>query len=124
MTDNEAELDVMFYQLVLSMQASTMQHLGKVISPVSGKVERNMEAAKYSVDILDMLKRKTAGNLTDDEAKMLEHVLYQLRLNYLEEADKGDEAAEKTDEPAAAETDSETKPPESDEKTDSPAEES
>ena len=124
MTDNEAELDVMFYQLVLSMQASTMQHLGKVISPVSGKVERNMEAAKYSVDILDMLKRKTAGNLTDDEAKMLEHVLYQLRLNYLEEADKGDEVEEKSDEPAAAETDPETKPPEGDAKTDSPAEES
>ena len=114
MTDNQAELDVMFYQLVLSMQASTMQHLGKVISPVSGEVERNLEAAKYSIDILDMLKRKTAGNVTDDEAKMLEHVLYQLRMNYIEEVKKGEEEAtvEKTDEPSDSETDKETKAPE------------
>jgi len=107
MTDNQNELDVMFYQLVLSMQASTMQHLGKVISPVSGKVERNMDAAKYSIDILDMLKRKTAGNVTDDESKMLESVLYQLRMNYVEEVKKGEEDtdAEKPDKPAASETD-------------------
>ena len=107
MTDNQTELDVMFYQLVLSMQASTMQYLGKVISPVSGKIERNMDAAKYSVDILDMLKKKTAGNLSDDEAKMLDSVLYQLHMNYVEEVNKGegDTDAEKSDESTAEETD-------------------
>ncbi|MCD6249204.1 MAG: DUF1844 domain-containing protein [candidate division Zixibacteria bacterium] len=107
MTDNQTELDVMFYQLVLSMQASTMQYLGKVISPVSGKIERNMDAAKYSVDILDMLKKKTAGNLSDDEAKMLDSVLYQLHMNYVEEVNKGegDTDAEKSNESTAEETD-------------------
>ncbi len=104
MTDNRPEMDVMFYQLVLSMQASIMQHLGKVMSPISGEVERNMEAAKYSIDILDMLKRKTDGNLIEDEAKMLDHVLYQLRMNYVEEVNKGEgDAAEKTDEPSSTE---------------------
>ena len=126
MTENQAELDVMFYQLVLSMQASTMQHLGKVISPVSGKIERNMDAAKYSIDILDMLKRKTAGNLSDDEAKMLDHVLYQLHINYVEDANKGegDAAAEKPDEAAGPETDEKNEPSEEAGSSEPPSEES
>jgi hypothetical protein len=103
MTDNQPELDVMFYQLILSMQASVMQHLGKVMSPMSGDIERNLDAAKYSIDILDMIKRKTEGNLSDDESKMLEHVLYQLRMNYVEEVKKGDDAG-KPDEAGAGES--------------------
>lgn len=96
MTDKTDNPDVMFYQLVLSLQASAMQQLGKVMSPITGKVERNLEAARYSVDLLEMLQRKTTGNLSDDEKKLLDHVLYELRLNYVEEAGKG-ETAEQTD---------------------------
>ena len=94
MTDKTDDLDVMYYQLVLSIQASTMQHLGKVMSPMTGKVERNLDAARYSIDMLDMLQRKTAGNLTSEEQKLLDHVLHQLRLNYLDEAGKGDVAGQ------------------------------
>jgi len=90
MTDKTDDLDVMYYQLVLSIQASTMQHLGKVMSPMTGKVERNLDAARYSIDMLDMLQRKTAGNLSSEEQKLLDHVLHQLRLNYLDEVGKGD----------------------------------
>jgi hypothetical protein len=91
MTDKTDDLDVMYYQLVLSVQAAAMQHLGKVMSPMTGKVERNLDAARYSIDMLDMLQRKTAGNLTSEEQKLLDHVLHELRLNYLDEAGKGDE---------------------------------
>ena len=125
MTDEKAEVDVMFYQLVLSMQASTMQHLGKVVSPLSGEIERNLDAARYSIDILDMLKRKTAGNLADDEAKMFDHVLYQLRMNYVEEVKKGEEApaSETPDQPAGPESGEVTEPSESGGQSEPPSEE-
>jgi hypothetical protein len=77
---------------VLSVQAAAMQHLGKVMSPMTGKVERNLDAARYSIDMLDMLQRKTAGNLTSEEQKLLDHVLHELRLNYLDEVGKKDVA--------------------------------
>lgn len=102
MTEKPDDLDVMYYQLVLSMQASAMQHLGKVVSQVTGKVERNLEAARYSIDMLEMLKRKTAGNLSDEEGKLIEHVLYELRLNYVDESAKGDVADEAGDSPSEA----------------------
>jgi len=100
MTEKADELDVMYYQLVLSLQASAMQHMGKVMSPVSGKVERNLDAARYSIDVLEMLQRKTQGNLSAEEKKLIEHVLYELRLNFLDETGKGepeDKAAESPD---------------------------
>jgi hypothetical protein len=102
MTEKPDDLDVMYYQLVLSMQASAMQHLGKVVSQVTGQVERNLEAARYSIDMLEMLKRKTAGNLSDEEGKLIEHVLYELRLNYVDESAKGDVADEAGDSPSEA----------------------
>ena len=116
MTDKTDDLDVMYYQLVLSMQASTMQHLGKVMSPMTGKVEQNLEAARYSIDMLDMLQRKTAGNLSAEEQKLLEHVLHELRLNYLDEVGKADVAGQ-SDTGDAAQKSSEKAPegePESD----------
>jgi hypothetical protein len=100
MTEKVNEIDVMYYQLVLSLQASAMQHMGKVMSPVSGKIERNLDAARYSIDMLDMLQRKTQGNLSTEEEKLLEHVLYELRLNFVDESGKGqpeDETAESPD---------------------------
>jgi hypothetical protein len=87
-TDIPEDLDVMYYQLILSMQAATMQHLGKVMSPVTGKIERNLDAARYSIDMLEMIQRKTVGNLTPEEQRLLEHVVHELRLNYIEEAGK------------------------------------
>jgi len=121
MTEPNDNQDVMFYQLVLSLQASTMQHLGKVMSQVSGKIERNLEAARYSVDMLEMLQRKTVNNLSDDEKKMLDHVLYQLRLNYVEEVNKsesGKSTEEPDDEPPADSAETSSEPPGSEESSD------
>lgn len=112
MTEKPDDLDVMYYQLVLSMQASAMQHLGKVVSQVTGKVERNLEAARYSIDMLEMLKRKTAGNLSDEEGKLIEHVLYELRLNYVDESAKGDVADSPSEAAESGEAASEAAPEE------------
>jgi len=90
--------DMHFFQLVFSLQAGAMQQLGKIASPLTGKVERDLNLAKASIDMLDMLQRKTEGNLTVEEKRLLEHSLYELRLNYVEEVKKGDAEPEKTEE--------------------------
>lgn len=86
---NSHDIDsLLFTQLVMSFQAAAWQQMGKTISPFSGKVERNLELAKNSIDILGMLESKTKGNLNDDERIFLQHVLTQLRMNYVEESNK------------------------------------
>ncbi len=86
----------LFTQLVLSFQAAAWQQMGKVASVISGKMDRNLDMAKHSIDMLAMLEEKTKGNLNEDESKYLAHVLYELRLNYLDEMKKGpDEIADK-----------------------------
>jgi PBP1b-binding outer membrane lipoprotein LpoB len=82
--------ELLFAQLLLSFQASAWQQLGKVVSPLTGKIESNLEMAKSSIDILGMLENKTKGNLTEHEAKFLRQVLTELRMNYVEELKKAE----------------------------------
>lgn len=82
------KLDPYFFQLVLSLQGGAMQQLGKIASPLTGKVERNLDMAKSSIDMLGMVRDKTEGNLTDEEKQLIEHALYELRLNYVDELKK------------------------------------
>ena len=89
MTDNSSQLDMQFIQLVLSLQAGAMVQMGKIASPVSGKVERDLGQARATIDLLEMLYRKTIGNLSSDEQTLLDRILYELRLNYVDEAAKG-----------------------------------
>ncbi len=86
--------EALFTQLVLSFQAAAWQQMGKVQSIMTGKIDRNLVMAKHSIDMLAMLEEKTEGKLTEDETKYLKHVLYELRMNYLEEVKKGPDKKE------------------------------
>ena len=110
MNDQMGNYDTNFFQLVFTLQAGAMQQMGKVASPLSGKVERDLNLAKATIDMLDMLQRKTEGNLSDDEKKLLEHVLYELRINYVDEVKKGD--GEKDDNTGAKPAETGEKPTE------------
>ncbi len=90
MTDSEATYDHRFYELVVSLHAGAMQQMGKVASPMSGKVERNLQQAKHTIDIVDMLKKKMTGNLSEEESKLIDHIAYELHLNFVDESKKGD----------------------------------
>ena len=79
----------MFQGFVLSMAMQAMQHMGKVMNPMTRTVERHMDAAQQAIDLLDMLAEKTKGNLSEDEDKLLKHVLGDLKLNYVEELNSG-----------------------------------
>lgn len=95
MTDEKPRFDPLFLQLVLSLQAGAMQQMGKVVSPVTGKVERDLELARATIDIIAMLETKMKGNLTEDEAKLIGRALYELRLNYVDETKKKESDLEK-----------------------------
>lgn len=77
-----AQID--FTTFVLSLVSSTQVHLGLIANPVTGKQEKDMLAARQSIDILDMLKEKTKGNLAGEEERLLDYVLYDLRMKYVE----------------------------------------
>ena len=83
MSDDKQNSEL-FQGLVISLAAATMQHLGKTLSPVTNKIEKNLPAAQSTIDMLDMLEAKTKGNLSDNEAKLLKSILAELKLNYVE----------------------------------------
>ncbi len=90
MNQTEETLNPLFFQLVVSLQGGAMHQMGKIASPLTGKVERDLDMAKSTIDLLGMLRDKTEGNLTDEEKNLLDHILYELRLNYVDELKKGD----------------------------------
>lgn len=83
MSDDRSN-DELFQGLVISLAAATMQHLGKTLNPMTHKIEKNLQAAQATIDMLDMLEAKTKGNLGDAETKLLRSVLAELKLNYVE----------------------------------------
>jgi hypothetical protein len=73
-----------FGTFVLSMSSSALVHLGEVPEPESGQVMENILAAKQTIDILCMLERKTKGNLTPQEGRLLRDMLFELRMKYVQ----------------------------------------
>jgi len=77
-----------FAGFVLSLSTTAMFHFGDLPDPVTKKAEKNLAAAKQTIDILGMLQEKTAGNLTADEKNILDAVLFELRMRYVKEKSK------------------------------------
>jgi hypothetical protein len=73
-----------FMTFVLSLVSSAQVHLGLIPNPVTQKTESDLRAARQTIDILDILKEKTKGNLTNDEQRLLDYVLYDLRMKFVE----------------------------------------
>lgn len=71
-----------FTTFILSMSTSCMIHLGEIAAPEGG-TELDLEAARHTIEILQMLDRKTEGQLTGEEDRMLAHVIDDLRTRYL-----------------------------------------
>ncbi len=77
--------EVNFSTFIFSLNSSALVLLGKVGDPITGGREVNLPTAKQTIDIIDMLEIKTRGNLTDDEAKLIQSILHELRLIYVKE---------------------------------------
>ena len=99
--------ELLFMQLVMMFQGMALQNLGKVMNPVTNQIERNLEQAKNMIDILGMLDEKTKGNLNDNEQRLMEHVLFELRMNYVDELKKDDASEEQASEEQASDNSTE-----------------
>ena len=89
MTDQHPSREAaLFLQLVLGLQQSGMMSLGKLMNPISRRIETNLDVARDTIDTLAGLEARTKGNLEPDEARVLTQVLTDLRMNYLEELKK------------------------------------
>ena len=73
-----------FMTFILSLVSSAQIHLGLIPNPVTQKTESDLRAARQMIDILDILKEKTKGNLTNDEERLIDYVLYDLRMKFVE----------------------------------------
>ncbi|MBK5286377.1 MAG: DUF1844 domain-containing protein [Bacteroidia bacterium] len=78
----------LFLQLVYILHAGAMQAMGKIKNPVTDKIERNLEQAQQSIDMLLMLRDKTKGNLSAQEISLINGMLNELQLNYVDETKK------------------------------------
>ena len=75
-----------FLDMVSLFSTQAMIGLGKMVNPVTGKAEKTLPAARLFIDTLEMLERKTRGNLNNDETKLLQATLTDLRLMFVEES--------------------------------------
>jgi hypothetical protein len=74
-----------FTAFVVSLATTAAIHLGDLADPATGeRLEPNLEGATQMIEILSLLEEKTRGNLTAEERQILEQVLYELRVRYLE----------------------------------------
>jgi hypothetical protein len=84
--ENNLKLD--FTTFIMSMASSAFCSLGLIQNPITQKTEKNLVAAKQQIDLLEMLKEKTKGNLTEDESKLMESALQQLHIAYVDSIEK------------------------------------
>jgi Domain of unknown function (DUF1844) len=83
--------EISFTAFVISLASSAAIHFGDIPDPESGDrpAEPNLEGAQQMIEILSLLEEKTRGNLTAEERQVLEQVLYELRMRYIEASGGG-----------------------------------
>ncbi len=96
--------EILFHQLVLSLSETAMVQLGKIIHPVTHKVERDLTQARSTIDLLRMLQARTRGNLQGSEQKLLDQSVLSLQMNYVYEQDRDARTQTPTDAPASPES--------------------
>ncbi|MGE3842321.1 MAG: DUF1844 domain-containing protein [Vicinamibacterales bacterium] len=81
MTDQPA---ISFTAFIMSLATTAAVHFGDIADPVSGTSQPNLPAAGQMIDILSMLKDKTRGNLDAEETELVDNLLYELRMRFVE----------------------------------------
>ncbi len=74
---------VTFTTFILSLASSGLVHLGEVPEPETGATQENLLMAEHTIDILTMLHDKTRASLDAEESRLLEGLLYELRMKYV-----------------------------------------
>lgn len=90
----EKNVNNYFVNLVIMLASACWQQLGKVPNPVNGKTEVELQNAQVTIDMIDMLKMKTKGNLSKEEEQLINTTLDDLKLNYADEVSKSKSSTE------------------------------
>ncbi len=85
---NEDKNKQLFLSLVYSFQMQAMIQMGKLQNPVTGEIDRDLDAAQVSIDMIDMLKEKSKNNISPEESGFLTKVVSELKMNFVEEKQK------------------------------------
>jgi hypothetical protein len=73
-----------FSGLIISLSHAAIMHLGHIPDPASGQARLEPALARHTIDTIGMLKEKTQGNLTQDEQRLIDSALTELRLAYVQ----------------------------------------
>ncbi|MCF8104071.1 MAG: DUF1844 domain-containing protein [Desulfohalobiaceae bacterium] len=73
-----------FNTFVLSLSSSVMVYLGEVNDPGTGETDQDLDMARHTIDMLDMLEKKTKGNLDPDEERLLKNILFEMRMKFIQ----------------------------------------
>jgi Domain of unknown function (DUF1844) len=84
-TEDSPLPEINFASFIFSLSTTAMYHFGDFPDPVTKAPQRNLPAAKQTIDILSILKTKTEGNLDEQEKQMLDGMLYELRMRFIKE---------------------------------------
>lgn len=77
-------MDASFSTLVISLGSSAVMAMGLAPNPQTEKVEKDLKMAQFNIDLLVVLRDKTKGNLNADETRLVDHVIHDLQLKFVE----------------------------------------
>lgn len=80
--------EINFSTFVISLSTQALMHLGEISNPISGKIDSDVPAAKQMIDMLGMIREKTNGNLNANEDRLMQDILFDLRMKYVEAVKK------------------------------------
>lgn len=76
-------MEASFSVLMMSLASSSIMALGLAPDPQSGKTQKDLNMARFNIDLLLVLKEKTKGNLTTDEAQFLDNLIKDLQFKFV-----------------------------------------
>ena len=88
----------LFIGLCTSLVSQAWMQLGKIKNPMTDKIDIDLNAASLTIDMLSMLKEKTKGNISDDESKILDQSISELKMNFVISKEKEETKEEKSEE--------------------------
>ena len=109
--DNASGDEMRFIQLIAMFQMAAMQHMGKLANPATNEIERDLPQARGSIDMLETIEHRTKGNRTPAEDEFMEKVLFELRMNYVDETGREGSGGTEKDEEGETTADDDTAEP-------------
>ena len=85
MVENQDAQGVTFTGFILSLATTAAVHFGDIADPNTGqRIEPDLQAASQMIELIALMQQKTKGNLSDNEARLLDDLLYELRMRYVQ----------------------------------------